>query len=94
MRRRSRQVTNPLKRNVVRRKSVITVADLDTHIVIVELSQNLRSGFGRWCDNLNGTDLSHQTRHPIAWCAPTCIGPILDCLRAKSDFGYGVAEGE
>ena len=87
MRRRSGQVTNPLKRNVVRRKSVITVADLDTHIVIAELSQNLRSGFGRWCDNLNGTDLSHQTRHPIAWVRRTASDQFSIPLRAKSDFG-------
>jgi hypothetical protein len=31
-------------------------------IVIAELSQHLRSGFGQWWDNLNGTDLSHQAR--------------------------------
>src|SRR5258707_15372477 len=28
--------------------SVINVADLDAHIVIAELSQHLRSGFGQW----------------------------------------------
>jgi hypothetical protein len=44
------------------RPSVITVADLDTHIVIAEVSQHLRSGFGKWRDNLNGTDFSRQTR--------------------------------
>jgi len=44
------------------RPSEITVADLDTDIVIAEFSQHLRSGFGQWRDNLNGTDLSNQTR--------------------------------
>src|SRR2546429_3746372 len=28
--------------------SMITVADLDAHIVIAELSHHLRSGFGQW----------------------------------------------
>src|SRR5262249_58764568 len=42
--------------------SVITVADLDAHIVITELSQHLRSGFGQWRGNLKGTDLLPQTR--------------------------------
>src|SRR6476620_2483386 len=44
------------------RPSLITVADLNTHIVIAELSQHIRGGFGQWWDNLNGADLSHQTR--------------------------------
>jgi len=44
------------------RPSEITVADLDTDIVIAEFSQHLRSGFGQWRDNLNGTDLSNQAR--------------------------------
>ena len=39
------------------RPSLITVADLYTHIVIAEFCQHLRSGFGQWWDNLNGTDL-------------------------------------
>jgi hypothetical protein len=30
--------------------------------VIAEFSQHLRGGFGQWWDNLNGTDLSNQTR--------------------------------
>jgi len=42
--------------------SVITVADLDTHIVIPEFSQHLRCGFGQLRDNLNRTNLPRQTR--------------------------------
>jgi hypothetical protein len=42
--------------------SMITVADLDPHIVVAEVSQHLRSGFGQRRDNLNGTNLSYQTR--------------------------------
>jgi hypothetical protein len=42
--------------------TVVAVADLDAHIVIAEVSQQFRSGFGQWWDNLNGTDLSHQPR--------------------------------
>src|SRR6516165_2855850 len=44
------------------RPSKITVADLDSNIVITKLSQHLRGGFGQRWDNLNGTDLSNQTR--------------------------------
>src|SRR6478672_4314460 len=42
--------------------TVVTVADLDAHIVIAEVAQQFCSGFGKWRDNLNGTDLSHQPR--------------------------------
>src|ERR1700730_9062804 len=44
------------------RPTVVAVADLDAHIVIAEFFQQFRSGFGKWRDNLNGTDLSHQPR--------------------------------
>ena len=46
-------------------------------------------------DAVVGADGVHSVvRDALFGGAPTCIGPILDCLRAKSDFGYGVAEGE
>src|SRR3984893_5349466 len=57
------------------RPSVITVADLDTHIVIAEVSQHLRSGFGQWRGNLHGTDPSRQPRRPRA--ALHCDGVIM-----------------
>jgi len=44
------------------RPSEITVTDLDSNIVIAKLSQHLLGGFGQWWDNLNGADLSNQTR--------------------------------
>ena len=44
------------------RPSEITIAHFDSDIVIAKLSQHLRGGFSQWWDNLNGTDLSNQTR--------------------------------
>src|SRR5258706_8489345 len=52
--------------------SMITVADLDAHIVIAELSHHLRSGFGQWRDNLNRTDFSPPTR---PYCRPVNPNP-------------------
>src|SRR6516162_11278086 len=37
--------------------SVITVADLDAHVVIAKVSQHLCSSFGQWRDNLDRTNL-------------------------------------
>src|SRR5258708_39950052 len=43
--------------------SMITVADLDAHIVIAELSHHLRSGFGQWRDKFNRKKIFPHTRH-------------------------------
>ena len=69
------ELLNQRRRDVVKRSrhdhcvetttfwpSEITVTNLDTHIVVPEFSKHPRSGFGQWRNNLDGTDLSSQTR--------------------------------
>ena len=56
------RLSRSLHQGTTFRPSLITVADLDTHIVIAKLFQRIRSSFGQWWDDLNGTDLLHQTR--------------------------------
>ena len=65
------------------RPPLITVAYLDTYIVIAEVFQDIRSGFGQWWDNLNGADLSYQTRK---YCGLV--------TRTRSDFQNRIVELE
>ena len=39
------------------RPPLVAVSDLYAHIVIAEVPQQFRGGFGKWRDNLNSTNL-------------------------------------
>ena len=68
------------------RPSVITVADLDTHIVIAEVSQHLRSGFGQWRDK--GSRCQFRRGESNAMMNATTISsipPAPNIARARQD---------